>query len=414
MGHRYCEAIRSANRGLPKILRECYKSVWFFYFEEVQVWRVSVKPELLRWAYERADLRHKDLIKRFPKLRAWESGDVKPTLKQLEDFADATYAPIGYFFLDSPPEEQIPIPDLRTIGNREISKPSLNLIDTIRLCQLQQDWYQDHIRSEGYKRLEYVGSANLRHSVEKTAERMRKVLKFDLGTRRKLSTWEDALRLFRKQVDQAGIMVMINGVVGNNNKRKLNVDEFRGFALSDDFAPLIFINGQDSKSAQMFTLAHELAHIWLGKSAISNVSLDSNPDQRVEVWCNKVAAEFLVPLNSIKREDIGKNPLQNVQKLMRSYKVSSLVIIRRLFDAGYINQSKFEKAYKNEFIKIKNPIKSSGGDFYRTIEVRNNKKFIRNLIASTYEGKTLFTEAFRLLGITNIKTFEAIKKKVWE
>lgn len=379
------------------------------------MFKVDVKPEILRWAYQRAGMKPQDLSKRFKKLKDWESGKAKPTLKQLEDFAKATYAPIGYLFLDSPPEEKIPIPDLRTIGNQEVLKPSLNLIDTIHLCQRQQDWYHNYLRSEGHKPLKFVGSASMRDSVEKTAEKMRQALHFNLEARKKLSTWEDALRLFREQVEDAGILVMINGVVGNNNRRRLKVDEFRGFALSDDFAPLIFINGQDSKSAQMFTLAHELAHIWLGESAISNMTLNTYLSHKpIEVWCNKVAAEFLVPLKSLKKDNIESDSLNAIHRLAKNYKVSTLVIVRRLFDAKYINRDKFEQIYNNECKKIKNPIKSSRGDFYRTIQVRNNKKFIRHLIASTYEGKTLFTEAFRLLGITKSKTFENIKKEVWK
>ena len=246
---------------------------------------------------------------------------------------------------------------------------------------------------------------------------MRKALNFNLETRKQLQTWENALQLFRKQVDRIGVMVMISGVVGNNTKRELNVEEFRGFTLSDNFAPLIFINGQDAKSAQMFTLAHELAHIWLGESAISNVALNSHlsNNKEIEVWCNKVAAEFLVPLKSLKKEDVGTHPLNVIVPLAKKYKVSTLVTIRRLFDAGYINQDEFDKSYKEELIKIRKSSKSSGGGhFYRTIEIRTNKRFIRNLMTSTYEGKTLFTEAFRLLGITKIKTFERMRKEIWE
>ena len=102
--------------------------------------------------------------------------------------------------------------------------------------------------------------------------RIRAALGFSVEERRDCGTWTDALRLFIRQADQAGILVMISGVVFSNNKRQLDTEEFRGFALVDRRAPLVFINGSDSKAAQMFTLAHELAHIWLGASAISNAS----------------------------------------------------------------------------------------------------------------------------------------------
>ena len=207
-------------------------------------------------------------------------------------------------------------------------------------------------------------------------------------------------------------MVMVNSIVGSNTHRKLDVNEFRGFALSDDFAPLIFINGADSKSAQMFTLAHELAHISLGKSALSNADLFSRPSDSVEVWCNKVAAEFLVPLKSIRQEDVGDRPLEVVSNLTRSYKVSSLVIIRRLRDAGYLDAKQFEAAYERELRRLKRlSKKGGGGNFYRTMEARVGKRFAQDVVISALGGQTSFTDALHLLGVKKMETFDKIAKK---
>ena len=264
--------------------------------------RVDIYPELLTWARERAGLETADLTHRFPKLAAWEEGTAKPTLKQVEDFAKATHAPVGFLFLEKPPVEKIPIPDFRTTRNIPVVRPSPDLLDMIYVCQQRQEWYRDFARAERIAALPFVGSASLQSSVQSTAVIMRRALGFDIEQRRRTPTWTDALRLFIGQADEAGIMVMCSGVVLNNNYRPLDPGEFRGFALSDNLAPLVFINGADTKAAQMFTLAHELAHIWLGQSAVSDAQALFVPDHQVERWCNSVAAELLVPLEILKRE----------------------------------------------------------------------------------------------------------------
>jgi len=368
--------------------------------------RVEINPKLLRWACERSGYAVADLEHRFPRLSAWESGDVQPTLKQVEAFAKATYTPVGYLFLQEPPVENIPIPDFRTIDNEYFGHPSPDLLDTIYVCQQRQEWYLDYARFMGEETLSFVGSVSVRNDIVSTAARIRTALSFDVNERRGMATWTDALRHFIEQTDDLGILVMCNGVVHNNNHRHLDPEEFRGFAISDNLAPLVFINGADTKAAQMFTLAHELAHIWLGESAVSDSQPLIVPDQAVERWCNEVAAELLVPLVLIREEYDRAADLQDeINRLAKYFKVSSLVILRRIHDAGKLGREEFRNAYEEDIKRLRAIPKGTGGNFYLTLSARTSKRFATALITSTLEGRTSFTESFRLLGVRKLATF---------
>jgi Zn-dependent peptidase ImmA (M78 family) len=375
--------------------------------------RVEVKPELLRWAQERAGFQPGTLAERFPRLEAWERGVAQPTLKQLEAFAKATRTPVGFLFLPEPPVEEVPIPDLRTIGNERLERPSPDLLDTIYLCQQRQEWYRDFARSEGEDSFPFVGSASLASDVGEMAAAIRGTLGFDLEERRQTPTWTEALRRFIGLADELGVLVMVSGVVGSNNRRKLDPEEFRGFALVDSLAPLVFINGADTKAAQMFTLAHELAHIWLGQSALSDIVPVSSPSHAVEIWCNQVAAELLVPL-SVFREEYRPEALlaAETQRLAKVFKVSTLVILRRIHDAGGLTDNQLWAAYRSELARLRAIPAGKGGNFYLTLAARVSKRFARALVVRTLEGQSSFTEAFRLLGLKKMATFQDVGRSL--
>lgn len=363
---------------------------------------------MLSWARERARLDPAALVARFPKLPDWEAGEILPTLRQLEDYARATHAPIGYFFLPEPPVEPVPIPDFRTMADRTITRPSPNLLDTVYTCQERQAWYREHVQVGGYPPLSFVGSLSRDLPPVQAAEHIRRELNFSVDARRDCRTWTEALRLFIEQAEAVGVMVMVSGVVLNNNYRHLDPQEFRGFALADALAPLVFINGADSKAAQMFTLAHELAHLWLGQTALSDVSAEDGSSNSTETWCNQVAAELLVPLTVFSAELHGDEPMrQMLDRLARRFKVSTLVVLRRLLDAGHLDRAGFFQAYRQELDHLRNldASGSGGGDFYRTTAARVSKRFARALVESTLEGRTLYRDAFRMLGISKTTTF---------
>ncbi len=370
--------------------------------------RVSIKPDLLLWAYERASLNPGALEVRFPKLEEWLSGALQPTLRQLEAFAHAVHVPIGYLFLPAPPEEKVPIPDFRTMRDRPLPRPSPNLLDTIYLCQQRQDWFRDYARMHKMAPVAFIGSVSVRNNPVTAADSMRGELGLSVADRQKLDTWTEALRQLIAKAEEIGVLVMGSSIVGSNPYRSLDVEEFRGFALTEDLAPLIFTNAADSKSAQMFTLAHELAHLWLGESGLSNPEAGILPDQEVERWCNAVAAEVLAPITDVRREFRSSAVITDeIQRMARIFKVSSLVVLRRLFDAGFINQNELWRTYEEELERIRSldRRRSSGGDFYRTLRTRTGKRFARAVIASALEGQTLFKDAFRMLGVRKTATF---------
>ena len=378
--------------------------------------RVAINPALIRWARERAGYAQGALAARFKKLPEWEAGETQPTLKQVEAFARAVHVPVGYLFLTAPPQEPVPIPDFRTIAGRAVRQPSPNLLDTIYACQERQSWYRDFARVAQQPELGFVGSATVETPPEAVAARMRETLGFDLAARRACPTWADALRLFIRQADAAGVLVMLSGVVMSNNYRRLDPAEFRGFALCDPLAPLIFVNGADTKAAQMFTLAHELAHLWLGASALSNSEAAPRPGvRREEVWCNAVAAELLVPLAALRAELREAEALpQALARLARAFKVSSLVVLRRLLDADWLDRGRFDAAWAQESARLRTLAQrgSDGGDFYRTTLSRVSRRFAHALVVSTLEGQTLYRDAYRMLGVSKAETFNRLGREV--
>ena len=366
--------------------------------------QVEVEPSLYRWASERSRLDLDELARRFPKLPEWMAGDRVPTLKQIEKFAHATGTAVGYFFLPEPPDEQIPIPDLRTIGDRAVIRPSGNLLDTIYQCQQRQDWYREYARSSGLQELEWVGSLATSTPPTEAARKITSALSFPVGHRG--ANWAEAFTNLRNRAEEIGVLVMVNGVVGSNNYRKLDPREFRGFALADTFAPLVFVNGSDTRAAQIFTLAHELAHIWLGESALSDADLSIRTADRGEAWCNQVAAEMLVPMQRVRSEfDPNAERAAELQRLARKFKSSTLVVLRRIHEAGYLSWDEYRRSYLDEYEQAMESSGSSGGNFYNTQPVRVSRAFAQAVITSTLEGHTSYTDAFQMLGFKKTSTF---------
>lgn len=365
--------------------------------------RVDVCPEILRWACERARLEPDALAHRIPQLAAWERGERKPTLKQLEKFAKATHTPIGYLFLAEPPAEPMPIPDFRIIAAEPIARPSPDLLDTIYTMQRRQTWLHEERVECDVEPLDFAGSARLSDDPDAVGREMRRIVGGGDGWAATVRTWEEAVGRLRQAIEQLGIVAVINGVVGNNTHRKLDVEEFRGFALCDTYAPLVFVNGADAKSAQMFTLAHELAHIWLGSEGegLSGFEFLSPGGGKVETFCDRAAAEFLLPARELKAHwrTVRDEP-QPFETLARQFKVSPIVAGRRAMDLRLVDRETFFTFY-HAYISQERTLRkgTGGGDFYNNQNTRVGELFAAQVIRAALEGRVSFKEAYDLTGL---------------
>jgi Zn-dependent peptidase ImmA (M78 family) len=368
--------------------------------------RANIKSDLIDWACNRSCAKLDVLEKRFPKLPQWLSGDLQPTMNQLESFSKATLTPLGYFFLSTPPVESLPVPDFRTVKGRAVARPSAALLETIYSMQRRQDWLREYLEEEGEDSLTIVGSVTLETLPTVAARAIREALGVLDGWADEHVTWESALIGLRRAAEASGIVVVINGVVGNNTHAPLNVQEFRGFVLSDKLAPLIFINGADAKSAQMFTLAHEIAHVWLGRDGVFDLpDLEASGD-KVEMFCNQVAAEVLIPSVELQQKwALVSSRHQPFQALARMFKVSPIVAARRAFDLQLVTREVFFEFIKGyRAYELSRP-KSSGGDFYRTQETRIGRRFGLAVTRAAKAGRLLYRDAYQLTGLAG-KTFD--------
>lgn len=377
--------------------------------------RVEVPPGLFEWARARSGISPELWETRFPKYQDWLTGATTPTMKQLEEFAQKTYTPLGYLFLDEPPVEDVPIPDFRTVADRSVATVSADLLDTVYVCQARQEWFRDHQLLNGEAPLAFVGTADLDTPVFDIANQMREELGWTADARAQLSSWDAALTQLRESAEAAGILVMISGIVGSNTHRKLDPDQFRGFALADPYAPVVFVNGADAKAAQVFTLAHELAHLWLGESALSDLDPQSTRNYEQERWCNAVAAELLVPMVEFEsRFDAQADLRPQLQPLAEHFRVSTQVVLGQMREAGALTWDQFmaELSVERERTAAITVERGSGGNYYYTKPVQVGKRFARALIASTLEGNTPHTEAFRLLNLKKMATFDGLGERL--
>ncbi|MGQ9864629.1 MAG: ImmA/IrrE family metallo-endopeptidase, partial [Bacteroidia bacterium] len=350
------------------------------------------------------ELWHKAELK-FKSINNWLNGDDYPTYKQLKELAKIFHIPFGYFFLNKLPKEQkLPIPHYRTTKIKEKFIPSLELKETIQFAQKVQEWAKEILIEFGQEPLPFTGKYNIKDDKYVIINELKNILDIQNNWASLQEKWIDAFNFLRDKAEEKGIIVLINGIVGNNTHRKLDINEFRGFVLYDEIVPVIFINNNDAISAKIFTIIHELFHILIGQGASFDLEYLQSSNNEIEKFCNECTAEFLVPEKDLKE---AYKPNIDIEDLAKQFKVSQMVILRRLLDMNIITKdfflTKYEALYKYEHKNYS----SKGGKFYSIEKNRLSKRFLNLLQSAVNNGNILYRDALRITQL-NARTYEKL------
>lgn len=383
--------------------------------------KVNISPEILEWALGQIgqDVYNIQII---DCLESWYHGKKTPTFNQVEKISKATGIPLGYFFLKTPPTEDTSLIEFRTVDSVTQYNPSRDLMDTMHDMGQIQQWVRDFLISENASPVSFVGELKNLTDFTKFAKRVRELLNIRVNWYDECKTAEDSFNYLRSAMSNIGIVIMMSGIVENNTHRPLNINEFRAFAMIDDYAPLIFINSNDSTNGKVFSLLHEFAHICIGENSLFNDRYSMVLQvKKTETLCNAVAAEILVPhsafitaWNAVEKNDDYE---ENIRVLSETFKCGITVIARKAYDEKFISYDAYKNmaqkaiALYNEARKKKKERGETGGDFYRTAASRIDHRFFNMLVGSVNSGRTLYSDAFRLTN-TNRSTFLKLVEKV--
>jgi len=357
-----------------------------------------ITGSVLEWARKRSGLSRDsigDTIHATPRQVAdWEGGSAHPPFQKAQQLAKVLRIPFGFLFLPEPPTEDLPLPDFRTLDRNY--RPTPDFLALLNDVLVKQDWFRDYITEAGDLPPKFVGKFTIENKITDVAANIRDVIGISQSLRTTVRSWSEYLSALSRNAEDAGILVMRSSVVGNSTKRKISADEVQGFAISDSRAPLVFVNSDDYKASQIFTLVHELAHIWIGQSAISNPDETQIGNDNVEAFCNKVAAQTLVPEEEFLRVWDGNDADVAIGKIAKWFWVSTLVVLRRARELERISSARFQKLKAREREKVVQ-VSAGGGDYYRNVVARMGGRLTYAVLGEVQQQRILLREASSLL-----------------
>ena len=380
--------------------------------------KAYITPNVLKWARESAKMPIEVAASKIPhltveKLKEWEEGIKRPTIKQAQTLAKVYKRPFALLFLPEIPGDFQPLQDFRVKGAKDLSTSSIFII---REIQQKQSWLKEIFLENNADKLPFVGLFSMKDNPKVIAKNILSTLGIQpakYATENPIKEWIDA-------AERRGIFISRTSFI--NSRLTLDLEELQGFAIADNYAPFIFINSDDWHAPQLFTLVHELAHIWIAESGISNeIEVEFKNIERyhpVELYCNEVAANALMPEKMI--IDIGENIYKNykeVFKVARLFGVSTFALLVRAYSLKLINgtvyydlkskaENEFEEYLKREAEKKeKNFLKDKpGGPSYYLLQLNRNGRLFTQTVLDAFRGGFIEpTTASSLLNVRNNK-----------
>ena len=359
---------------------------------------VDINPNILKQVIER-----EPLIKANENVEKWIRGEKKPTLKQLEKFSKTYHVPFGFLFLNNLPDYDIKIPFFRQQEDTPISTNTIAIIQTL---ERNQEWLKEYLIHEEYEPLEFVGKYKEDTPAKDIVNDIRNVLDLETGWTNKEESKEACFNSLVEKLQKFRINVVSSSVVGNNTRRKIPLSECRGFVLVDEYSPFVFVHRDDYDNARIFTLLHEIAHIWLGESACFQ-NEDLLPyDDKIEKKCNEIAGELLLTeedFNTIWRTD--KSIGENIKNIADEYNLSKFVCLIKAYKLEKINLPEYKQNFHTLAKKVKKGKSQGGGNYYRNVPNRVGKVFLEYIQTALTNRSITFKSACNLTGL-NLKTFD--------
>lgn len=392
--------------------------------------KAFITPNVLKWARESARMTEETAAAKIPKLtveklKEWEDGTSQPTIRQAQILAKAYKRPFALFFLPEVPRDFQPLQDFRKSGSKELTTSSIFII---REIQQKQAWISDVYSENNEEKLPFVGRFSLNSKPKDVADDILATL----GINPSKYKTDNPIREWINAAESNGVFVSRTSFI--HSKMKLDSEELQGFAIADQFAPFVFVNSDDWNAPQLFTLVHELAHIWIAATGISNEIEPeiANRDKfnPIELFCNEVAANALMPSEIILNIDrrVFKNS-QDIFKTAKNLGVSSFAFLVRALNLQLVTNSEYKvlkrqaeidyqaflkrEAEKKAALKLKQKEKPGGPNPYLLRLNKNSRLFTQVVLDALRSGFVQPTQASFLLG-TPSNNFHKLEAQIYK